>query len=478
MPAAVAPMPPGRSHIAPAGCGKTTRIVQELAGRGGLRSLVLTHTNAGVGVLRARLKEHGVPGSKAVISTIDGWCLRLVKAYPRTAGIATTANDMPSWQEIRNGAIRILSHAFGREIVRASYSRIDVDEYQDCSLDQHAVVEALAGMVETHVYGDPLQGIFAFRGQETHVVSWTEHIQPIFPVEATDTWSPHRWARSPDLGRFVERLRREIIAGGPINLVADGVAIETPHPAGDLVLLRRSIPKDGTRTLVIRDINQRCHYLAQRVGPPYKCIEPVDCPALRDFIVSIQGAVGSALPNAVLDLLMACRKDTKPVCRRVVAHLGKPDGPKKRPAHQSIRPVVDSCERLMRDGTVAAMVEVMEHFAGNHAYRPDPIRILMDASRIDAGNLSGLSASIDKVHERDRHLARRMPWCGIGTTKLVKGLEADNVIAMDVAGMDASDLYVALTRATRRLTVVSATSVLPAPRRPARVAQAIQAGII
>ena len=222
-----------------------------------------------------------------------------------------------------------------------------VDEYQDCSLEQHAVVTALSGMVETHVFGDPLQGIFAFRGQETQIVSWTEHIRPIFPVEATDTWSPHRWASSPDLGCFVERLRREIIAGGPVNLIAQGVRIEAPHPAGQITLLRRNIIKDA-RTLVIRDINQRCHYLAQRVGPPYKCIEPVDCPTLRDFVSSIHGVEGPALPIAVLDLLIVCLKDAKDARDRVANHLGKPDGTKKRQVHASIRPIVESCEALMR----------------------------------------------------------------------------------------------------------------------------------
>lgn len=477
MTAAAARGSSGRSHIAPAGCGKTQRIVQELTGRTGLRSLVLTHTNAGVGVIRTRLKQHGVPRSNAIVSTIDGWCLRLVKSYPRTAGIGTSPDCMPSWQEMRLGAARILSRHFAREVIRATYGMIYVDEYQDCSIDQHVVVEALAELVETHVFGDPLQGIFAFRGQESHVVSWTEHIRPIFPVEPTDTWTSHRWAASPDLGRFVERLRREIIAGGPVNLVALGVTIAAPDPAGQITLLRRNIVRD-TRTLVIRDINQRCHYLAQRAGPPYRCIEPVDCPVLRDFVRSIHGVVGPALAVAILGLLSDCRKDTKTICDRVVNHLNKPHGAKRRQAHASIRPIVESCEKLMREGTVVAMVEVMEHFAANYAYRPDPIRILMDAARFDRGNLSGLSAAIDKVHERDRHLARRMPWYCIGTTKLIKGLEADNVIVMDVESMDASDLYVALTRATHRLTIVTSKSVLPAPRRPARVEQAIQAGIL
>ena len=77
-----------------------------------MRSLVLTHTNSGVGVIRGRLKERRVPASRAFVSTIDGWCLRLVKAYPRTAGIRAAPDLMPPWQEIREGAVRILAKRF------------------------------------------------------------------------------------------------------------------------------------------------------------------------------------------------------------------------------------------------------------------------------------------------------------------------------------------------------------------------------
>lgn len=470
------PKPDGRCHIAPAGCGKTHRIVEELAARSDQRCLVLTHTNAGVSVLRSRLKQRRVPGAQAFVSTIDGWCLRLVKAYPRTAGLASNGTT-PTWREIRVGAALILKRTFGQTIVRSSYGMVYVDEYQDCSLDQHAVIAALAGMVETHVFGDPLQGIFAFRKQEAGVVSWPEHIRPIFPVEATDTWSPHRWAASPDLRRFVERVRHDLIAGRPINLASPGVTIVSPHPAAEITLLRRNIER-GARTLAIRWTNQQCHYSAMRVGPPYVCIEPVDCPLIREFITEIQGAMGPSVPIAVLNLLEKCRKGVKPLCSRVAKALNRLSDATARKAHASIRPMVDSCEKLMREGTIAALVEVMEHCSHAFAFRPEPIRILMDAARVDGGSLSGLTASIDRVFERDRHLARRMPWCGIGTTKLVKGLEAENVIAMDVAAMEASDLYVALTRATRRLTIVTSTVILPPPRQPMRVAEAIRAGLI
>jgi len=48
----------------------------------------------------------------------------------------------------------------------------------------------------------------------------------------------------------------------------------------------------------------------------------------------------------------------------------------------------------------------------------------------------------------------------IGTTLLVKGLEFDHGIVLDAASLSRKELYVALTRGTRSLTLVSSQSTL------------------
>jgi hypothetical protein len=75
----LAELPVG-SLIAPAGHGKTEAIAKTAAL--GIRTLVLTHTHAGVNALRSRLKRLGVPAAAANVDTIDGWCMRYVRALP------------------------------------------------------------------------------------------------------------------------------------------------------------------------------------------------------------------------------------------------------------------------------------------------------------------------------------------------------------------------------------------------------------
>src|SRR5687768_11181604 len=72
---------------APAGCGKTHLIALALTRHArGKPILVLSHTNAGVVALRARLGRAGVPSSAYRLSTIDGWAMRLISTFPSRSG--------------------------------------------------------------------------------------------------------------------------------------------------------------------------------------------------------------------------------------------------------------------------------------------------------------------------------------------------------------------------------------------------------
>jgi DNA helicase-2/ATP-dependent DNA helicase PcrA len=50
----------------------------------------------------------------------------------------------------------------------------------------------------------------------------------------------------------------------------------------------------------------------------------------------------------------------------------------------------------------------------------------------------------------------------IGTTLLVKGLEYDHAVILDADTLDAKDLYVAMTRGARTLTIIGEQRYLPA----------------
>ena len=180
---------------APAGCGKTHLIAQSLMRHIESKPiLILTHTNAGVAALRARLDKAGVSGKSYRLSTIDGWSMRLIGLFPHRSGIDTKIlklEDPPrDYPEIRNGAWRLLEGGHIQDILVANYCRIIVDEYQDCSEAQHAIVCHAAMALPTCVLGDPLQAIFGFGGSK--LADWDGDVCAFFPIVG-ELDIPWRW---------------------------------------------------------------------------------------------------------------------------------------------------------------------------------------------------------------------------------------------------------------------------------------------
>lgn len=137
---------------APAGCGKTHLIALALGRHQGPKPiLVLTHTNAGVAALRARLDRAGVAAAKYRLSTIDGWCMRLLTLFPKRGGhdpaIMSISNPKSHYPAIRLAAAILLRDGHVNDVLAATYDRLVVDEYQDCSEIQHAIVYYAALML-------------------------------------------------------------------------------------------------------------------------------------------------------------------------------------------------------------------------------------------------------------------------------------------------------------------------------------------
>ena len=71
--------------VAPAGFGKTY-LIAEAVSRSANRQLVLTHTYAGVNVLRRKMRELKVSNRAFRVDTIASWALRLSLSYLSTSG--------------------------------------------------------------------------------------------------------------------------------------------------------------------------------------------------------------------------------------------------------------------------------------------------------------------------------------------------------------------------------------------------------
>lgn len=113
--------------------------------------------------------------------------------------------------------------------------------------------------------------------------------------------------------------------------------------------------------------------------------------------------------------------------------------------------------------SVAAASRLLQAFArqpGAHVYRPEVLRCCQAAMQVAARGTCTLHAAALQARERQRHMSRPVARWAVGSTLLLKGLEADVAVVLKPQAMTAQHLYVALTRGARQVIVCSPTSAL------------------
>ena len=454
---------------APAGCGKTELIAEALTRHAGDKPiLVLTHTNAGVVALRRRLGRAGVPPKSYRLSTIDGWVLRMISTFPArsacSADILRLENPRSDYPSIRVAAAKLLKTGHVDDIVAASYARLIVDEYQDCSIRQHAVVAHVARMLPTCVLGDPLQAIFGF-GIDL-LPDWDEEVCDHFPVVA-ELSTPWRWinAKAEPLGRWLLGVRGTLLRGETIDLLAAPAAVVWVELDGTedhkkrLVAARvRASDADGRVLIIAESTSPGMQQEFASQTPGAVTVEAVDLKDVvsfsRAFDPSSDAAIGllARFAQGVMtnvgavdlvrrvDLLMrgTARNPPSAVERIALAFLKSP----------SYGAAVDMLVEIGREG-------------GVRTHRPAVLRSCVRALQLCAGTdgLTFQEAAI-RIREQNRFVGRPLPRRAVGSTLLLKGLEAEVAVILDADGLDARNLYVAMTRGSKSLTICSQTPIL------------------
>lgn len=454
---------------APAGCGKTELIVSALRRHSDPKPvLVLTHTNAGVAALRHRLSRHRVPQDRYRLSTIDGWALRILKTFPARSGIAPAHLDLEDarrdYPAIKAAIARLLAGRHIDDVLFASYGRVIVDEYQDCDPDQHAVVCHFATILPTVVLGDPMQEIFNWRG---HHPDWDGDVVGNFPLVAELT-RPWRWenAGAHELGAWLLEARGSLKAGGRIDLRSAPPDVTWVHLDGandhekqHLACLTRS-PRAGGEVLIMtggtqKDLQRK---LAKQT-PGAVTVEAVDLTDVTDFAREVDfvapGNLKAALQFAYAVMTGVDRDGI--VTRAATIAAGRHRSPPE--AHElaaiRYREVGDAASLI-------ALFEALEAAQGARTFRPEILRTCIKALRSSGPNVSFLEAA-KHIREQQRVLGRLLPKKAVGSPLLLKGLEGDVAVILDASDFDRDaaknrkNLYVAMTRGSRKLVVCSPT---------------------
>lgn len=457
---------------APAGCGKTELIVSALRRHSETKPvLVLTHTNAGVAALRHRLSRHRVQQDRYRLSTIDGWALRILKTFPARSGIAPAHLDLEDarrdYPAIKTAIAHFLSGRHIDEVLSASYSRVIVDEYQDCDPDQHSVVCHLATILPTVILGDPMQEIFNWRG---HHPNWDADVLGTFPLVAELT-RPWRWenAGAHELGTWLLEARRTLKAGDRIDLLTAPADVDWIHLDGTndqekqrLACLTRS-PQAGGEVLIMAGGTQKG--LQRRLAkqtPGAVTVEAVDLTDVTDFASEIDLVAPGNL-EAALDFAFAVMTgiDRQSIALRattIAADRNRTPPEAHELAAIKYREVGDA-ESLI------ALFDALEATQGTRTFRPEILRTCIKALRSSGPDVGFLDAA-KRIREQQRILGRLLPKKAVGSPLLLKGLEGDVAVILDASDFDRNalknrkNLYVAMTRGSRKLVVCSSTHLL------------------
>lgn len=451
--------------VAPAGCGKTELIVRTLARHDGRRPvLVLTHTNAGVYALRARLRRAGVEARHYRVATIDGWALRLSTSFPRCSGlpneVAQLRNPRRDYPAIRQAACELLAGGHIADALRATYARLVVDEYQDCSDVQHAIVTYVASLIPAVVLGDPMQAIFGFG--DDHLADWTE-VCDEFPVHATlDT--PWRWIRVGEskLGEWLREVREKLEQGDRVDLTTAPTSVKWIELDGtgqdhrrQLQAARTRAPvHDGTVLILADSTKPAVQQRVARSVPGAATVEAVD---LRDF-VRFAESIDFASPNAlqrVLRFASAVMTDVDP--DGVLARLRTLQGGSARRQPSPAEVSAIRFQQTPNPRTLAELLEALNRRSGTRVFRPIVLRACFQALQRCGTSALLFAEAARQVREEYRAGGRVIASRAVGSTLLLKGLEADVAVVLDASTMDARHLYVAMTRGSRRLVVCART---------------------
>lgn len=465
---------------AAAGCGKTFEAVGGTAALAsqlgdGQEVLLLTHTNSARRVFESRL---AATGTRATMQTLDSLAFEVVNRYAPHLGLEQPVvpdavhRGHPSFPDIRSMAHGLLRSAPAvAEGLAWRHPVILVDEHQDSTDDQHAVVAAIAEKLNTRVryFGDRLQSIYSFDGGGG---AWDslchEHDPAVLDFG-------HRWSGNPDLRDWLFGARRSLLAGEPINLRDRPPCVHVHQWSGEppgigrkghcpevLSILRR-LKLQGRSALLVSE-NAHARGLVERLGTgptklyegadvrePRRCLELVldangDPARLVRLLGEALDALGTGVPASRVNELTA-------VCTSAGIVVGK---------RKNILPLVDVCRPLYDRPTVGTWLEAFRAAVARRAelkwqpLRRDAVWLLAAMPGDTDDHVAALLATARAHGQRSR-----APKQAVMTVHRAKGNEYDTVVLPYVSDSsfgadheDAKRLYVAITRPQRELHIL------------------------
>lgn len=452
--------------IAPAGHGKTHAIAMCLKHTEG-KQLILTHTHAGVASLKEKMIREGIKNNQYNVETIDSFAQKYVHAF-------YCGNDIPEQEDCNSYYPFIIEKATQLfkitpilDVIRATYSGVFVDEYQDCTIAQHNLVKALASTLPTRILGDDLQGIFDFAGP---LVDFDKDLKEFekFP----DLHEPWRWKKTnPDLGNVLKEIRVKLNKRENVDLNLYEPLIEVlldnhnkriwnlSNEDSVLVLHPNSSKKSDRENFIVKfnysfrlveAIDDKTFYFLARELDKFKTIENV----FQELIVFLKGR----------QVKTGQRKTRKNTLLKGLSRYFPDDTVLPTSRKTELDPIINNIKELEQKKNYSLLAQILreiKRLSGVNCTRTELFYDLCKA--LEQADYKGISVfeSMKEIRNIKRRMGRKVQGRCIGTTLLTKGLEFDTVAVLDAHNFNCpKNFYVAITRARKKLIIFTNDKIL------------------
>jgi superfamily I DNA/RNA helicase len=453
----------------PAGAGKTHLVAataRYLVGDGG-KVLVLTHTNAGVYAIDARLKRFGVTKG-AHVATITSFAFKLARAYPELGNMRVPkVMNPPDSKKYVECATQISATRHIQDVIAASFTHVLVDEYQDCNEAHHELVLNLKAAVPmTGILGDPLQAIFGFSDK---LPDWAEVISDFPPFQVDHR--PRRWVdHNEALGDWLLKVRAYLSPGRQLNLATANFppGVTFTNIAGDTQGVTSAAlatrPADET-VLIIAAWPNTARDIAGHLNGSFTVMEEIAGKFMAERLTDLIDADRSDYALWMFDLTKACHcghgvLDTQTLRKRYLN--GKTGGDLSRPGAE---PAIRAFDRVLSAPTLTNLAAAMNVIPTAPALRLHSheawydIQTAIRGAIANANDTTVLLEELAKARDVLRYAGRRERMRIVSRTLLVKGLEYDHVIIANIADhRRVNDFYVALSRARKTITILGTSN--------------------
>lgn len=454
---------------APAGHGKTHTIVDclEQYKYEGKKILILTHTHAGIASIIEKIVSRNIPSKYYEITTICSFALNITTSYIPERYFPDDSDMEKRYRAALLYSIQLLKAKPIESVMQARYAHIIIDEYQDCDITQHQLVETLAESVSVHILGDDMQGIFDFNGDAVNI---NGDMFREYHENSQKLTTPWRWinAGNIELGEDIIKIRSHLENALSVNLALFPSISYVPTNIGDLYaeeskiksVIKKLLSKAyKENVLIIHPQSFRKESRIQILKRLYNLgmIESIDDKNYYETTNSLEINRDDTLIKSIIEFI----KDT---C--VASNLGAwfhHDGTRinKRDVKNKIKKeaLETASQNLIKAPSARNIVEYIKFIQQEFScriIRTDFYHTILNVLIQAYERKISCPESLKMNRDNARHIGRQLKGKCIGTTLLTKGLECHTVLILEADKFDSpKHFYVAISRACNKLIIAA-----------------------